>query len=310
MNFFKIDLADIQTFVKTFQQKSFSKAAEELYISRQSVARSIDNLESELGHKLFVRTPVGITPTDFGGEFFNGCVELLNQMQKLLHLPAEYDRRKKESISFGVMGRYRSGHRIEKMIHLFMEDAPAPHIDIIHYDGGQIIQAVERGDIDFAFANLDSASSYPDIETIELERENFLLLVREDHPFVAASNVTPQMLASQQILLVTKYNFPIFALENYMSLYGIKDFKYYTTGDLSLVPDYIREDGDPALLLQHSANTILKGNPQIVEVKLSQPLMRHSGIIFQKGKQISSTAAHLLNFLVQKFSQQADIPAD
>ena len=60
MDFFKITLVDMQTFVETFQQKSFSKAAEKLYISRQSVARSIDNLENALAHKLFVRNASGI----------------------------------------------------------------------------------------------------------------------------------------------------------------------------------------------------------------------------------------------------------
>lgn len=104
----------MQTFVETFQQKSFSKAAEKLYISRQSVARSIDNLENALAHKLFVRNASGITPTDFGTEFYTGCTKILAQTQNLMQLPAEYDRKKGENISFGVMGRYRTGYHIEK----------------------------------------------------------------------------------------------------------------------------------------------------------------------------------------------------
>lgn len=57
-----------------------------------------------------------------------------------------------------------------------------------------------------------------------------------------------------------------------MDQQGIKEFDFYTTGDLSLVPDYICEDNAPALLLRHSADNILRGNPNIQEAKLNSPL--------------------------------------
>lgn len=295
----------MQTFVETFQQKSFSKAAEKLYISRQSVARSIDNLENALAHKLFVRNASGITPTDFGTEFYTGCTKILAQTQNLMQLPAEYDRKKGENISFGVMGRYRTGYHIEKMLQKFAQDNSDLHIHTVHYDASQILQAVESGEVDFAFTNLDYAMQNPAFKLIELEQEEFQLLVREDHPFAEMDKVSAQMLASQKVLLVTRYNFPIYALQNYMDQQGIKEFDFYTTGDLSLVPDYICEDNAPALLLRHSADNILRGNPNIQEAKLNSPLVRHSGIIYRKNMTISSAAARLLDMLVQKFSEHS-----
>lgn len=306
MDFFKITLVDMQTFVETFQQKSFSKAAEKLYISRQSVARSIDNLENALAHKLFVRNASGIIPTDFGTEFYTGCTQILEQTQNLMQLPAEYDRKKGENISFGIMGRYRTGYHIEKMLQKFAQDHADLHIHTVHYDASQILQAVESGEVDFAFTNLDYAMRNPALKMIELEQEEFRLLVWEDHPFAEAGKVTAQMLASQKVLLVTRYNFPIYALQNYMDQQGIKDYSFYTTGDLSLVPDYICEDNAPALLLRHSATNILHGNPNIREVELSPTLVRHSGIIYRKNMTISSAAAHLLDMLVQKFSEHSE----
>mgnify|MGYP003290126792 CR=1 FL=1 len=49
---------------------SISKGAESLMISQPAVTQSIKTLENELGGKLFIRTPKGVTLTDEGKELF------------------------------------------------------------------------------------------------------------------------------------------------------------------------------------------------------------------------------------------------
>ena len=45
---------------------SFSKAAQTLYISQSALSKSVHALEAELKKEIFIRTPEGVTTTEFG----------------------------------------------------------------------------------------------------------------------------------------------------------------------------------------------------------------------------------------------------
>ena len=60
----KLDLYRIFQIVS--QNKSFSKASQELFMTQSAVSQSISKLEMELGVTLFYRTPKGVTLTQEG----------------------------------------------------------------------------------------------------------------------------------------------------------------------------------------------------------------------------------------------------
>ena len=60
----KLDLYRI--FQVVSQNKSFSKASQELFMTQSAVSQSISKLEMELGVTLFYRTPKGVTLTQEG----------------------------------------------------------------------------------------------------------------------------------------------------------------------------------------------------------------------------------------------------
>lgn len=67
----------IKTFLAVADIGSFSAAAEKLYLSRVSVKKQIDALESQLGTNLFVRTSQGTSLTDSGKVFYEHAVQLV-----------------------------------------------------------------------------------------------------------------------------------------------------------------------------------------------------------------------------------------
>ena len=63
-----MNFQSIQYFLQVARRRSFSQAAEELFITQQTLSASIASLEKELGCKLFVRhIPLELT---YGGELF------------------------------------------------------------------------------------------------------------------------------------------------------------------------------------------------------------------------------------------------
>lgn len=60
-----MDRKQLEYFITVYDLRSMQAAADRLYVSRQGVSKMINQLEKELGHRLFLRTPKGLEPTDY-----------------------------------------------------------------------------------------------------------------------------------------------------------------------------------------------------------------------------------------------------
>ncbi|CAH6803928.1 LysR family transcriptional regulator [Vibrio chagasii] len=80
----RIDNAWFNSFICVFEQSSFVKASERLLIPSSTVSRHVQQLEAELGNKLFYRTTRKVTPTSAGEMLYNEIREPLRQLSQTL----------------------------------------------------------------------------------------------------------------------------------------------------------------------------------------------------------------------------------
>jgi len=73
----------ITTFIKVFEQKSFSEAAKSLGISRSLCSMRISRLESELGCKLLHRSTRSLRPTEVGSEYYQKVKKAINMLEHI-----------------------------------------------------------------------------------------------------------------------------------------------------------------------------------------------------------------------------------
>ena len=78
-----MDLRDLRTFLAVADARSFLKAADQLYISRQAISKTIRNLEEELGVELFVRNQRGAMLTPAGIYLYSKASALVAEFDKL-----------------------------------------------------------------------------------------------------------------------------------------------------------------------------------------------------------------------------------
>ncbi|WP_439146184.1 LysR family transcriptional regulator [Vibrio sp.] len=80
----RIDNAWLNSFICVFEQSSFVNASERLLIPSSTVSRHVQQLEAELGNKLFYRTTRKVTPTSAGEMLYNEIREPLRQLSQTL----------------------------------------------------------------------------------------------------------------------------------------------------------------------------------------------------------------------------------
>ena len=71
------NLGQLRCFVAVVDRGSFTRAAEQLGLSKAMVSMHVKQLEAELGVALLARTTRHVTPTDAGRRFHENCVRVL-----------------------------------------------------------------------------------------------------------------------------------------------------------------------------------------------------------------------------------------
>lgn len=74
----------LEAFVNVIKYKSFSKAAEEIYLSQPTISAHISALENEFGTKLIVRSTKEVYPSKAGMIFYEYANEMLRMRDKAI----------------------------------------------------------------------------------------------------------------------------------------------------------------------------------------------------------------------------------
>jgi DNA-binding transcriptional LysR family regulator len=82
MRRFLPSLAALQAFEAAARHLSFTRAAEDLFVTQSGISRQITNLEEFLGLRLFERTGSRIVLTDAGSKYLHEVVQMLNKLEE------------------------------------------------------------------------------------------------------------------------------------------------------------------------------------------------------------------------------------
>ena len=129
--------------------KSFTKAAELMNNSQPNITRCMNNLENELGVKLFERTHRGITLTRTGQRLYEHVAVALEQFDI-----GEAEIREEQNMTSGLISIGAS----EIALHMtllpalqkFLEEYPKIRIRITNDPSPEAMQALDEGVVDFA----------------------------------------------------------------------------------------------------------------------------------------------------------------
>ena len=97
----KLNFEKIKYFISASEFSSFSKAAEQNYISQAAMSQQISSLEKELDVKLFNRSHTQISLTEEGQIFYEESKKILKQYNRALDKIVTFKKKNKKTISIG-----------------------------------------------------------------------------------------------------------------------------------------------------------------------------------------------------------------
>jgi len=97
-----MEIWQIKYFIQVCNDKSFSKAAENLHISQQGLSKAIKNLEDEMKISLFYRSTKGVKPTEFGKLLLERSRKVVCEFDLMTDFLYDKAKLKKGTISIGL----------------------------------------------------------------------------------------------------------------------------------------------------------------------------------------------------------------
>ena len=191
-----MELAQLEAFLQVAHHRSFSRAAEALFLTQPSVTARIQSLERELGERLFERSGRSVSLTDAGLAFIPHAQRALTAVQEGADAI--------DAVRHGEVGNIRIGasssigtYMLPDTMKRYRESRPGVHVNMSMGQTEQIVERLLAGLIHIAICRL---TQHPELESIHMYNDTLVLIVPPGHPFARRKGVTLADAAEQPFI--------------------------------------------------------------------------------------------------------------
>ncbi|HEY0234768.1 MAG TPA: LysR family transcriptional regulator [Afipia sp.] len=195
-----MDLRQYRYFVAAAELLHFARAAEAMGISPPSMTKQIQEIERDLGVRLFKRTKRSVALTPAGTSFLEDARRVLQQVERAEDTARRAGRGDLGRINIGYIASTSFSGVLQRQISLYR--AQQPHVDLKFYEVEmeKLPTMLDDNRLDIAFVRPPMA--YPTgIAAMTLLRDPFVVALRQDHRLARLRTIKPSQLAEEVFVL-------------------------------------------------------------------------------------------------------------
>lgn len=281
----KLDLYRI--FNVVCQNNSFSKAAQELYMTQSAVSQAISKLEKGLEVQLFYRTSRGVVLTNEGNllnEHVNSSLAIINAAEdKIL----EFKSLKTGQLRVGV------GDTITRYFLLpFLKDFhlvyPGIKLKILNGTTSEISDFIKSGKADVGICNLPIQDDQ--LQVTPCKEIQDIFVCGEKYKELAERPISLERLMEMPLIFLEKKSNSRMYVENYLKDKGFRVSPVFELGSYDLILEFTKVNlGISCVIKEFSEEYLDRGD--LYEVKLEEEIpKRNIGISYLKNVPLSHAA--------------------
>lgn len=193
-----MDIRHLQYFLEVARLRSFTKAAETLYITQPTISKTIKNMEDEWGVTLFHRQGKRIELTDAGRIMYQQAQQMVEAFRRVSDELEDLMNLKRGHLRIGLPPMIGSSF-FPEVIGQFHDKYPQITIQLIE-DGAKKVEAdVESGETDIGVAVLPVNEEV--FHYYSFVKENLRLLLHPSHRLAGRDSVSLAELAEEPFVL-------------------------------------------------------------------------------------------------------------
>lgn len=198
-----MDLRHLRYFQAVAEELSYSRAAERLRIAQPALSRTVQEIEAELGAKLFERNrrSVRLTPTG----------KVLLRETGILFERWEESMRRVRRTGAGEEGELRLGYIgpptqpfLGRLLNEYRRRYPLVSLHLEERTPERVWEMLAKGRLSAAFTRPVSIAEASGLRTIVLREERFGAVVSAEHPFAKQKTLPWKALAREPLIVLAR----------------------------------------------------------------------------------------------------------
>lgn len=285
-----MDIPSLQAFVAVAESGSFSRAAEQLFITQPAVSKRIAGLEDSLHTQLFDRIGHQVALTEAGRALLPRARRLMEDLTDTQRAIANLSGTVAGPLSVGT-SHHVGLHRLPPVLRAYTQRYPEVELNLHFMDSEAACRAVEHGELELAVVTLPTAP--PDTLVMEMVWDDPLSVAgNADHPLVQLPHPEPADLARFRAILPSRGTYTREIIEAMCTRHGVNLDVSMSTNYLETIKMLV------SIGLGWSAlpNTMIDGELRVVQITALE-IHRRLGIVTHAAHTLSNAAAALIDVL-------------
>ena len=191
-----MELRHLRYFVAIAEERSFTRAAERLWVAQPGLSTQIRKLEAELGVQLFERHTRGVDLTDAGELFLDRARATLSAAEVASATGSDLESGVVGTVRLGIATGARWG-RTATALERFSRERGGVELTVIEGYGGTLWRDLRDGRLDVVLTPSCFASG--DLRRLELGKERWVVLVGGCHRLAGVGALSASDLHGEQV---------------------------------------------------------------------------------------------------------------
>lgn len=288
-----------EAFARVAERRSFTRAAEELFLSQAAVYQQVRQLERDLGMPLIHVVGKDVRLTAAGNQvytFASSITSDLSNLRSALEAMKATDRSRVRVGAASLFGNIaiaieRVRARESEIAMEFRTAKPA-----------EAVELVRRGEIDFAFFGLQFVPD--DLDSELCGRNQIVPVVTPQHPFASRRRITPREFFAEPLITYTGSSGRA-AVDEFLTAHRLHDVSYAATSDSSLaIKAMAMSMGRPALVVRAAIyHELIHGH--LVEVPVRGLDISYDLYVVYRSEWLTSAGQEVLEELRAMWAQNS-----
>jgi len=285
-----MDTANLQTFIAAAELKSFSLAAEQLYLTQPAVSKRVATLEAELGTTLFDRIARRVSLTEAGRALLPRAKTILREIEDSRRLISNLTGTMAGQLNIGT-SHHIGLHRLPPVLRQFSRSYPDVVLDLQFMDSEAACRAVQTGDLELGIVTLP-LEPLADLKSELIWPDPLDIVVAHEHPLAKKSRLDFQQLTEYPAILPSPSTYTRQLLERSVAQAGGKLVASMTTNYLETIKMMVSVGLGWSVLPRSMLNE------ELLAMKIrGMKLTRQLGVVRHQTRTLSNAASAMINTL-------------
>lgn len=294
-----MDIGQLEAFVQVASHRSFSKAAEALFLTQPSVTARIQAIEKELDEELFERTGRGVRLTEAGETFLQYAETILRTLRD--------GRDALDGLRSAEFGNLRIGtaftisaYLLPGILTQFRSLYPGVNVTVRTGRSEQVLQMILADEVQ---VGLVRALRHPEVESIHLFDDEIVLVVSPSHEFGQNCSVVPIAdVARQPLIFYDRASSYYMLTQGMFRQAGLVPRVAMELDSMDATKKMVEEGLGMALLPRASVEReVALGILRQIDVKDAQSISRPIALIYRRNRKRPRAVQALIEVLAERF---------